>query len=87
VSLVSLLLRLNAGPAARTTFLSARSETIRKLVRAIRFEGHVGIYVHDLATVMFTAMKHTADWFLASFKENSMASSMWSLLLLLQYIA
>lgn len=33
------------------------------------------MYVGDLATVVFTGMKHTADWFLASFKENEVASS------------
>ncbi|KAI0054118.1 hypothetical protein FA95DRAFT_1476670, partial [Auriscalpium vulgare] len=75
VRLISLLLRLGAGAAARTTFLAARSETIRKLVRMIRFEGHIGMYINDLAMVMFTAIKHTADWFLASFKENEVASS------------
>ncbi|TFY73945.1 hypothetical protein EWM64_g10067, partial [Hericium alpestre] len=74
VHLISLLQRLHAGPAARSTFLAARGETIRKLVRMIRFEGHIGMYFNDLAVVMFTAIKHTADWFLASFKENEVAS-------------
>lgn len=48
---------------------------MRKLVRAIRFEGHIGMYINDLAMVVFTGIKHTADWFLASFKENEVASS------------
>jgi hypothetical protein len=74
VNLISLLLRLNAGPAARSTFLAARTEVMRKHVRAIRFEGHIGMYINDLAVVMFTGIKHTADWFLASFKENEVAS-------------
>lgn len=72
---ISLLARLRADAAGRTTFLAARSEMIRKLVRMLRFEGHIGMYINDLATVMFTAIKHTADWFLASFKENEVASS------------
>ncbi|KAI0311367.1 hypothetical protein OF83DRAFT_1278659 [Amylostereum chailletii] len=75
VHLIHLLVRLRASTAARTTFLAARSEMIRKLVRMIRFEGHVGMYINDLAVVIFTAVKHTADWFLASFKENEVASS------------
>ncbi|KAH8982243.1 Cullin repeat-like-containing domain protein [Lactarius hatsudake] len=52
--LIALLIRLDAGAAARTTFLTARTETARRLVRMIRFD---------------------ADWFLASFKENEVASS------------
>jgi len=40
----------------------------------IRFEGAVEQYINDLAVVVFTGIKHTADWFLASFKENDMAS-------------
>ena len=75
VSLIGLLLKLKAGPAARSTFLAARADVIRKCVRKITFEGHIGSYIADLATVVFTGIKHTADWFLASFRENEVASS------------
>jgi hypothetical protein len=75
--LIALLIRLDAGAAARTTFLAARTETARRLVRMIRFDGHIGTYINDLATTIFTVIKHTADWFLASFKENEVASSEW----------
>ncbi|KAF9792511.1 hypothetical protein BJ322DRAFT_1116121 [Thelephora terrestris] len=75
VKLVSLLLRLGAGSAARSTLLTARSEVTKKRVRMIRFEGAVEQYINDLAVVVFTGIKHTADWFLASFKENDMASA------------
>lgn len=78
VKLVSLLLRLGAGPAARSTLLAGRSEVTKKRVRMIRFEGAVEQYINDLAVVVFTGIKHTADWFLASFKENDMASGMFS---------
>jgi exocyst complex component 8 len=74
VNLIALLLRLNAGPPARSTFLAARTEVMRKHIRAIRFEGDIGVYINDLAVVVFTGIKHTADWFLASFKENEVAS-------------
>ena len=74
VTVITLLLRLEAGPAARNTFLIARSDVMRKAIRAITFEGSVGMYVADLAIVVFTGIKHTADWFLASFKENEVAS-------------
>ncbi|KAJ7103196.1 exo84 subunit/exocyst complex component [Mycena belliarum] len=75
IVLITLLLRLNAGPAARSAFLNMRSQVMRNHVRRIRFEGHVGAYVGDLAVVYFTGIKHTADWFLASFKENEVASA------------
>ncbi|TRM61603.1 hypothetical protein BD626DRAFT_558599 [Schizophyllum amplum] len=75
ITLISLLLRLEAGPAARSTFLNMRTQVLRSMVRKIPFEGHVGAYVGDLAVVTFTAIKHTADWFLASFKDNEAASA------------
>ncbi|KAJ7150404.1 exo84 subunit/exocyst complex component [Mycena filopes] len=75
IALITLLLRLNAGPAARMAFLNMRSQVMRNHVRRIRFEGHIGAYVGDLAVVYFTGIKHTADWFLASFKENEVASA------------
>lgn len=74
VQLISLLSRLNAGAAARSTFLAARSYIMRKHVRMITFEGDIQSYISDLATVIFTGVKHTADWFLASFKENEVSS-------------
>lgn len=73
--LISLLIRLDAGAAARKTFLAARTEIARRLVRMIRFDGHIGTYISELAIAIFTVIKHTADWFLASFKENEAASS------------
>ncbi|KIY73370.1 hypothetical protein CYLTODRAFT_417056 [Cylindrobasidium torrendii FP15055 ss-10] len=73
--LIGLLLRLNAGAAAKTTFLKMRSQVIKDLIRKIRFEGHIGAYIGDLAIVVFTAIKHSADWFLASFKDNENAST------------
>lgn len=76
VSLIGHLLKLGQGPAARLTFLSARAGAVDRYVRAIRFEGHVGMYVHDLALVVFTGIKHTADWFLAGFVEHDMTSTL-----------
>ncbi|KAG5635916.1 hypothetical protein H0H81_009678 [Sphagnurus paluster] len=75
VSLISNLLRLKAGPAARSTFLQMRTDVLKAHVRKIRFEGDICSYVGDLAVIYFTGIKHTADWFLASFRENEVASS------------
>lgn len=74
VELVGHLLRLGAVARARETFLAARGATIKGYIRAIPFEGHVGLYIHHLAVVVFTAIKHTADWFLAGFVEHEMTS-------------
>ena len=74
VQLTGLLLRLQASAAARNAFLTSRATLTRQRVRMIRFEGHVQMYISDLATVIFTGIKHTADWFLASFKENDSTS-------------
>ena len=71
--LVSLLVRLKAGSAARNT-LRMRSQVIKSHIRNIRFEGNISTHIGDLAIVCFTGIKHTADWFLASFKENDVAS-------------
>jgi hypothetical protein len=76
VSLIGHLLKLGQGPAARSAFLNARAGAVEQYVRAIRFEGHVGMYVHDLALVVFTGIKHTADWFLAGFVEHDMTSTL-----------
>ncbi|CDO77292.1 hypothetical protein BN946_scf184753.g42 [Trametes cinnabarina] len=76
VSLVGLLVRLKAGAAARSTLLAARTDVIRKCVRKITFEGDIPTYIADLATVVFTGIKNTVDWFLASFKQNEVASSL-----------
>lgn len=59
---------------ARDTFLDARAALMRKRVRAIRFEGDARSYIKELALVVFTSVKHTADWYLASFKDLEMAS-------------
>jgi hypothetical protein len=66
--------RLGHAPAARAVFLSARSAALKSQVRAIKFDGSVTTYIHDLAMVMFMSIKNTADWFLAAFKENEVAS-------------
>ena len=36
----------------------------------IPLEGDIKLYVFDLAVIVFTGIKHTAEWFLAAFKDN-----------------
>jgi len=53
-----------------------RTKVLKTHVRKLRLDGNIGAYVGELAVVYFTGIKHTADWFLASFKENEVASGM-----------
>ncbi|KAF8600918.1 hypothetical protein BDV93DRAFT_446726 [Ceratobasidium sp. AG-I] len=78
IKLVSHIVRLgpDALVRARDSFLNARSTLMRKRVRAIRFEGDVRAYVKELSLVVFTSIKHTADWYLASFRDIEMASGL-----------
>ena len=54
--LIALLIRLDAGATARTK--AARRLC---LARMIRFDGHIGTYINDLSTTIFTIIKRTAD--------------------------
>ncbi|KAG9032178.1 exocyst complex component exo84 [Tulasnella sp. JGI-2019a] len=76
VKLAAHLNSLGAGVAARDAFLSMRTEVLRKRTRMIRFEGSISLYVSELALVTFTHVKHTAEWYLASWREHDMASGM-----------
>lgn len=70
----SYLLRLDQGEKARSLFLSARSELLKKRVRQIKFEGDVSLYISELALVHFTLIKNTSEWYMSAFKDNRMAS-------------
>ncbi|KAG8804158.1 exocyst complex component exo84, partial [Serendipita sp. 399] len=74
VQLSGYLARLHSTPAARSAFLAARGELIRKRVRTIPLEGDIALFIFDLAIIVFTAIKHTAEWYLASFKETESTS-------------
>ncbi|KAJ1302657.1 hypothetical protein OPQ81_002973 [Rhizoctonia solani] len=78
IKVVAYIVRLgpDALVRARDTFLNARASLMRKRVRAIRFEGDVRSYIKELALIVFTSVKHTADWYLASFKDFEMASGL-----------
>ncbi|KAL5640240.1 hypothetical protein ACGC1H_007495 [Rhizoctonia solani] len=78
IKVIAYIVRLgpDALVRARDTFLNARASLMRKRVRAIRFEGDVRAYIKELALIVFTSVKHTADWYLASFKDFEMASGL-----------
>ncbi|GAC98205.1 potential exocyst complex component Exo84 [Pseudozyma hubeiensis SY62] len=70
----SFLLRLDQGEKARQLFLDARTELLKKRTRQIKFEGDTGLYISELAMVHFTLIKNTSEWYMAAFKDGSMAS-------------
>ncbi|KAG8962931.1 exocyst complex component exo84 [Tulasnella sp. 419] len=76
LNLTSYLIRLGARIPARDAYLSMRSELMRKRSRMIRFEGNISLYISELALLTFTGIKHTSEWYLASFKDYDMASGM-----------
>lgn len=70
----SYLLRLDRGEEARRLFLDARTQLLKKRTRQIKFEGDTGLYISELATVHFTLIRNTAEWYMAAFKDGKMAS-------------
>ncbi|GAA5976546.1 hypothetical protein JCM10908_005539 [Rhodotorula pacifica] len=68
------LLRLGLGERARETFLTARGALVKRRTRQIKFEGDISLYISELAMVSFTMIKNTCEWYMAAFKDNSMAS-------------
>ncbi|KAJ9474696.1 Exocyst complex component EXO84 [Pseudozyma hubeiensis] len=70
----SYLLRLDQGEKARQLFLDARTELLKKRTRQIKFEGDTALYISELAMVHFTLIKNTSEWYIAAFKDGSMAS-------------
>ncbi|SPO28826.1 related to EXO84 - exocyst protein essential for secretion [Ustilago trichophora] len=70
----SFLLRLDQGEKARQLFLEARTELLKKRTRQIKFEGDTGLYISELGMVHFTLIKNTSEWYMAAFKDGSMAS-------------
>lgn len=68
---VSWLLRLNCEELARSSYLDARTETIRARTRQLPFTGSLPPYLHALAYVTFTLLLHTFKTFSASFPPAS----------------
>lgn len=73
-ALINLLVRLDRAELARDTFLAARHEHLEGLVRSIKHEGDLILYINELAIVCFTLIKHTFDWFNNAFNNSRLAS-------------
>lgn len=74
IRLIHLLVRLDQPQAARDAFLGARKGSMLRLIRAIRAEGDISLYISELAVVCFTVIRNSGDWYMTSFKANGMAS-------------
>lgn len=68
---VSWLLRLGYEDLARTTYLSARTETLRLRTRNLPFTGALPPYLHALSFATFTLLLHTFSTFSGSFPPAS----------------
>ncbi|CDZ97932.1 Exocyst complex subunit [Phaffia rhodozyma] len=75
-TLVSYFYRLDQPDLARSTFLAARTDLIKKRIGQIRWEGDSVVYVNELAVVCFMGVKNTTEWYLNAFRENGMASAL-----------
>lgn len=68
------LLRLGEADRSRETFLNGRAALVKRRVKQIKFEGNIGVYIGELAMVIFTLIKNTCEWYMAAFKDTKMAS-------------
>lgn len=75
VTCVGHLVELGHAQLASQRFLTARHDLLQQRSRMISYLGDVPAYISELGVVMFTILKHTADWYLTAFKENRMISS------------
>jgi hypothetical protein len=85
VRTITLLGRL-AGPSApveraKETFLTMRSELVRRQIGQIKFEGDLALWVSQTSFVLFTLVKNTCEWYMTAFKDNRLASGPSSLAL------
>ncbi|KAF8252309.1 hypothetical protein K440DRAFT_594689 [Wilcoxina mikolae CBS 423.85] len=69
------LVKLDYEDRAREAFLEARSATIKKRTRQVRFEGDVALYISQVALVQFTLIKNTVEIYNSCF-EYRLASAL-----------
>ena len=69
------LLRLGLQDQARESFLIARSSIIRQRISQLAFDGSVIQYGRELAVVVFTMIRNTANWYQKAFRDPLLASS------------
>ncbi|ORX77307.1 hypothetical protein BCR32DRAFT_270729 [Anaeromyces robustus] len=71
---INRLLKLDKAEKAQEIFLSSRSELISHRIRQLVFNGETNQYIKELATIDFTLIKNTCEWYNDSFKDPKMSS-------------
>ncbi|KIW01909.1 uncharacterized protein PV09_06750 [Verruconis gallopava] len=71
---VDWLVRLGFEDRAREAYLEARTETIKKHIRQVIFEGDLQHYIYQLAFITFTSLKDTALIYQACFPMAMMSA-------------
>ncbi|KAI5855838.1 Cullin repeat-like-containing domain protein [Tricharina praecox] len=74
-SSIQWLVKLDYEDRAREAFLEARSATIKRRTRQVRFEGDVALYISQVALVQFTLIKNTVEIYNSCF-EYRLASAL-----------
>jgi len=72
---INRLLRLDMAEKAQEIFLSSRSELISHRIRQLVFNGETNQYIRELATIDFTLIKNTCEWYNDSFRDPKMSST------------
>lgn len=71
---VQRLVVLGFPDEAREKFLAARSDFIRERVKHLRFVGDVTKTVNDIGFATFSSIAASSDWYISSFKDNTMTA-------------
>jgi hypothetical protein len=69
--LIALLTRLGSVELARDTFLQARHDLLVRLIRSIKHEGDITLYISELAVLACSVIRNTSDWYRHAFHNDS----------------
>uniref|UniRef100_A0A060T7X9 Exocyst complex component EXO84 n=1 Tax=Blastobotrys adeninivorans TaxID=409370 RepID=A0A060T7X9_BLAAD len=73
---VELLIRLQAGEAAKKTLFESRHELIRKRIKDVEFHGDIVNYITQVAIIHFRMMLSTAEIFSKCYSDAASSSSL-----------
>ncbi|KAJ3099787.1 exocyst complex component exo84 [Phlyctochytrium planicorne] len=73
---IELLQRLGLEDQARDVFLISRSQALHSLIRQIKLNGEVSVYVDTMASVVFSFIRSTCDWYYVAFQNTDVASGL-----------
>ncbi|KAG4304056.1 hypothetical protein PORY_002579 [Pneumocystis oryctolagi] len=73
---VHYLLRLGYEDRAKNSFLTSRSNLIKRRTRQLYFKGDIVAYISDLALIHFVLIRNTAEMYISSFQKSSLISGL-----------